>query len=351
MADSESASSEQQAAAPEDGDVGQMLRTARESQGLAIEEIATELRMEPRLLQALEDCRFDDLGAPVFAKGYLKQYGTRLGLDYRDLLADYYRIVGSTEVQIAPSRAIKLRDERQITVWVIAALALALLAVFLFVWWLDDPVLEIESVGDPVQGSVREETLRSTVASTGAAGRSAALTGAGRGTAVGRLSPEPPPASAATASEPATVSAAEPSAGTLSAVTAGSADPTASTAAANSESGLAAAPGTAASLAPATAVATAAAAAADAPPDGPRIDVALVFAEDCWAEITDANGEQTYYGLGQAGSRANFAAAAPVRFFLGNADGVDIQVDGRPYLIPRAARDGNLARFVVDAAD
>ena len=57
---------------------------------------------------------------PVFVKGYLKQYGTRLGLDVRDLLALYYKQTTLADVQIQPSRTIKLRDERQITSWILA---------------------------------------------------------------------------------------------------------------------------------------------------------------------------------------------------------------------------------------
>jgi cytoskeleton protein RodZ len=66
---------------------GGRLRQAREAQGLQLEEVANELRVSAGALAALEDNRFEALGAAVFAKGYLKQYGARLGLDSRELLA------------------------------------------------------------------------------------------------------------------------------------------------------------------------------------------------------------------------------------------------------------------------
>src|SRR5215831_19760129 len=102
--------------------VGGILRDARTAQGLTLEQVATELRIELPQLQALEGDRFERIGVPVFVKGYLRQYGTRLGLDTRDLLARYYEQTSLKEVQVQPSKTIKLRDERQITVWVIAAL-------------------------------------------------------------------------------------------------------------------------------------------------------------------------------------------------------------------------------------
>ena len=77
-------------------------------------------------MNALEENRFEQIGVPVFIKGYLKQYGSRLGLDVRDLLALYYKQTTLADVQIQPSRSIKLRDERQITSWVLAAIVLLL---------------------------------------------------------------------------------------------------------------------------------------------------------------------------------------------------------------------------------
>ena len=115
--------------------IGQRLRKERDAQGLSLEQIAAELRIELRLLKALEEERFADLGAPVFAKGYLKQYGNCLGLDYKELLSQYYDLVEPQDLMIVPSQPIKLHDERQISIWIVAALVFLLLAVVLVVWW------------------------------------------------------------------------------------------------------------------------------------------------------------------------------------------------------------------------
>ena len=120
---------------PEPETLGQALRNARLAQELTVEQIATELRIEARQLHALENDRLEQIGPPVFVKGYLKQYGPRLGLDIRDLLAMYYKQTTLADVQIKPNRTIKLRDERQITSWVLAAIVLLTLVVGLAVWW------------------------------------------------------------------------------------------------------------------------------------------------------------------------------------------------------------------------
>ena len=52
-------------------------------------------------MQALEENRFDVLGAPVFAKGHLRKYADLVGVPIEDVLADYYslnRAVGAPPV-------------------------------------------------------------------------------------------------------------------------------------------------------------------------------------------------------------------------------------------------------------
>lgn len=127
--------SQAEAATPAAVGVGETLRRARAARGLTIEQIATELRIEAPLLRALEDERFDAIGPPVFAKGYLKHYSQLLGLDHADLLGRYQLLAGNQEVAIQPSRTIKLHNERQVTLWVVAALALAAVAAVLYFWW------------------------------------------------------------------------------------------------------------------------------------------------------------------------------------------------------------------------
>ncbi|HVY66523.1 MAG TPA: helix-turn-helix transcriptional regulator, partial [Gammaproteobacteria bacterium] len=141
MADSEQPAAETAASASPN--LGQILRDARVAKDLTIEQIATELRIEARQLAALEDNRFEQIGVPVFVKGYVRQYAQRLGLDQRSLMEMYGRQAKLEEVQIQPSKTIKLRDERQITVWVVSVLVLLLIAVGLAVWWMNGGNFEL----------------------------------------------------------------------------------------------------------------------------------------------------------------------------------------------------------------
>ena len=134
MVDSEQPS-EPKVPPPPPATLGERLRAARLAQDFTVEQLSTDLRIEAKQLHALEENRFEQIGVPVFIKGYLKQYGTRLGLNVADLLALYHKQTTLAEVQIQPSRTIKLRDERQITAWAVAAIVLLLVIVALGVWW------------------------------------------------------------------------------------------------------------------------------------------------------------------------------------------------------------------------
>jgi cytoskeleton protein RodZ len=65
---------------------GALLRTARESRGLSIEEAADRLRLNEALVLAMEEDRFGLLGAPVFARGHLRNYAALVGAPEREVM-------------------------------------------------------------------------------------------------------------------------------------------------------------------------------------------------------------------------------------------------------------------------
>ncbi len=67
--------------------VGQILRDAREEQGIALEDAAVRLRLMNRQIEAMETDDFDSLGQPVFARGFVRNYARLLGLVPDELLA------------------------------------------------------------------------------------------------------------------------------------------------------------------------------------------------------------------------------------------------------------------------
>ncbi|MEX2504291.1 MAG: RodZ domain-containing protein [Egicoccus sp.] len=72
-------------------EIGETLRTAREDQGRSVEEVAQVLRMRSDYVRALEDERFEVFGGDIYARGFLRNYATELGIDPQPLLDDYRR--------------------------------------------------------------------------------------------------------------------------------------------------------------------------------------------------------------------------------------------------------------------
>ncbi len=66
---------------------GQALAAKRGERGLSIEQVEASTRIRANHLRALEADQLDKLPAPVYTKGYLRNYATYLGLDADELLA------------------------------------------------------------------------------------------------------------------------------------------------------------------------------------------------------------------------------------------------------------------------
>ena len=65
---------------------GVRLRSAREARRLSIEEVADRLRLNVALVLAMEEDRLGLLGAPVFARGHLKNYAALVGAPEREIM-------------------------------------------------------------------------------------------------------------------------------------------------------------------------------------------------------------------------------------------------------------------------
>ena len=71
---------------------GELLARARQAREISLAEMAKELHLDEPKVRALEQNEFDALGAPVFAKGYLRKYAELVGVSEDDVIADYYRL-------------------------------------------------------------------------------------------------------------------------------------------------------------------------------------------------------------------------------------------------------------------
>lgn len=120
--------------------IGERLRNAREARGLSLDEIEAATRIRRRYLEALENEAFDQLPGGAYAKGFLRNYASYLGLPAEDLVgmypefrADPIITHGSpVEVRITPATP-QSRARRIITgIAVLAAIGALLLGYILY---------------------------------------------------------------------------------------------------------------------------------------------------------------------------------------------------------------------------
>lgn len=327
-----------------DTNLGARLRKARESMDLSIDEVSAELRITVEALTALEESRFHDIGAQVFAKGYFKQYAARLGLRVNELAAEFDRAAGLECVVVEPSKTIRMGGDRRMLVWVLAALSLVIIAVLLWFGWQLWPVPELE---------LDEEAAE--VTTTGGVAGSAEVNPADRTQAASFETAPVVPVETETQTEPETEAGIEAVASTDLAEefpaprleeSALLAAPAAEVAAASdasqtieplsADASQTVEPLGADAIMPAAAEVTAAS-------DEPVL--AVSFVEDSWAEITAESGERLFFDLGEAGMEVSFPADGDIEFLFGNGGGVSLTLAGQDLQIPRSLFSGDVASF------
>lgn len=116
--------------------VGAKLKQHREAQKLTVQDIATRLRLEPRVIEALEADNFGALPASLYVRGYLRGYAKVLRLDPDALIAESSGGTPDEPPEIVPElkhpaqRTSTDKPVRAVTYLVTLTLALLVVA-----WW------------------------------------------------------------------------------------------------------------------------------------------------------------------------------------------------------------------------
>jgi len=127
--------------------VGQQLRQRREARGQTLEAVSRATRLSRAVLVALEEGRFEDVGARVYLRGHLRAYANFLELDSDALVEQVEALltrVTATFDLPAPSAVPRLavpayfrteeRPVRQMTPATAVMLAATAVIVLMFVW-------------------------------------------------------------------------------------------------------------------------------------------------------------------------------------------------------------------------
>ena len=158
--------------------LGEVLRAAREAKGVDLARVERETKIRERYLSALERGEYRELPGAVYTKGFLRNYGSYLGLD-PEYLIDLYRLETSATTAErsrtpAPPRPLAVRRRRTFIITpgaVVAALltiavgALVAYIGYQLVTFARTPELLItDPVGDVSEHPVPEITIRGVTA-------------------------------------------------------------------------------------------------------------------------------------------------------------------------------------------
>ncbi|MGB3905055.1 MAG: RodZ domain-containing protein [Anaerolineae bacterium] len=81
------------------GELGQLLREAREKKGLSTAQVEEETRIRQPQIEGLEEQNYEKLPAGIYRKGLLRSYAQYLGLDLNEVMTLY----GGEEEQVGPA--------------------------------------------------------------------------------------------------------------------------------------------------------------------------------------------------------------------------------------------------------
>lgn len=252
---------------------GERLAAARREQEISIQEIAKELHLDEFKVRALESNDFDVLGAPVFAKGHLRKYSQLVGVDEDDVFADYYAMTRAEGMPPIVARRKKVRQEMSPGPWI--AVAAVLLVAAAAYWWF---VIRLEN------GTVVSQPASSPTApapATPADENIDATQPTEQAPEPARVEDDPPPQGDYVADEPAV-----------------------------------------------------AAPVVQEPAVAEQLRVSITFTGECWTEVSDADGRQLFFSMGNDGQTVELSGKAPITALFGNADNVSVLVNDNPYDLP-----------------
>ena len=341
------------ASAPASG-AGATLRAAREAAGIEVVELARRIRLEPKLILALESEAWDQLAGPAFIKGYIRSVARELGLDPTTALAQYNAQARVTEPTLADFESRAPLELTSANLWVKAVsytLVVVLLAL-VAVWWqrhyertVAPPSAEglaLEEVNASAPDSLPpspETEADSSIAGSTLPDSDPPLDG-----------PSPTPASDVLADvhpSAATPSAVTPSAVTPSAVTPPAVTPSAVTPSAVTPSAVTPPAVTPPAVTPPAVTPPAAAKAPDPVPGLPtRGDLVVNTTRDSWVDIKDARGQRLWSGTLKKGKTVAVTGRPPYALLIGNAPGVTLSFRGNPVDVQSHALSG-VARLSV----
>ncbi len=80
------------------GQFGDKFRKAREKKGISLDDVSNVTKISSRMLQAIEDERFEQLPGGVFNKGFIRAYARHVGLNDEEAINEYLACLRQAQI-------------------------------------------------------------------------------------------------------------------------------------------------------------------------------------------------------------------------------------------------------------
>lgn len=148
--------------------IGGLLKAAREKKELSHEEVHAKIKIHPRVLQLMEEDKFEKLPSPLFAKSFLRSYADFLQIDSEEVVRNYEKQGRREPEQVLYLRPAEARRKSIDTRWVAPAAAAALIIAALFLLYLAGSfVVKKATSFRPAKPAARAQTVKPPVRTEG----------------------------------------------------------------------------------------------------------------------------------------------------------------------------------------
>lgn len=357
---------------------GEMLKVAREKQGLTLDDVADKLHLRVSIIAGLEDDQYSTEISATFTKGYLKLYSKLLGLDDK-LVLDAYKKLGKLEKEPAKLQSFSKKVARQASdqrLMMVTYLVLAIVIALVIAWWLQqdegpfDSIISRSSevkeevVAEPTPKPAKEDTQTQELEESPSSSE------------INNQEPvieEPDSLTESALDQSDTVEVAEPDSIDAADIQQETKAPIESETVATENANEPELVGAVSDDTAEIGIETSDISAQNNEPEqdavdsftntntdvveqvigdeattnlGLPVDLVFQFAGDCWMKLTDATGEDVAYGIKKSGRVMPVSGIPPFEVVLGAPEVVQISYQGEPVDMTQF-RAGYTARFIL----
>lgn len=145
-------------------EIGEALKKERERQGLTLEDVFHKIKISPSSLKYIEEGRIDELPHPVYTKGFIKNYAHLLGLDAEELGRLFSQNLSAEEDLLEEEKQdIPLKTNGTNKLWIVSSVVLTVVFLCILGWLIYDVFIKSDFISNSSEtkksGSIANTSL------------------------------------------------------------------------------------------------------------------------------------------------------------------------------------------------